>query len=473
MQSYSIHKVGSNKGAPRLYLEGATTSRAGFNPGKRYEVEISLEKKMVALRLKETGNRVVSSKEKKGVEVPVIDLNSQQLLSMFEGMDAVRVVMRNAEIFIMPLASAVRKKQRISDYLAKVQNNEPITVGSLSHGVGVLTHALHAGLTSAGMKSKLSFALEIRPELLDQAIATNDAWDMDTQYIAAPLQEFAFDVYAMAHLPQVTVLEMGLPCSGASVAGRAKLKTAHAEAHPEVGHLIAAAIAVIMRVNPLAIVFENVVPYQSSASMSILRNHLSDMGYACHETILEGTEFNVLENRKRMCMVAVTEGVEFDFDALNKPDKQERHLGEILEDIPDDDPRWSKMEGLKAKEIRDKEKGNNFNMQVFNKASSHIGTITKGYSKIRSSDPKIGSETNPDMLRQLTVSEHARVKDIPVHLVDGLSNTIAHESLGQSVLYTPFVAVGKLLGESLKLFGVGSFKPIAPQVNQLSLLMAA
>lgn len=465
MKSYSIHKVGSNKGAPRLYLEGAQASRAGFEPGKHYEVEVSLDKNMVALRLKDSGTRIVSRKEKKGVELPVIDLNSQAVLSMFEGMDSVRVVMRNAEIFIMPIASVVRKKQRINAFKSKMSKGEPLAVGSLSHGVGVLSHALHAGLKEAKLDSNLAFALEIRSELMDQANAMNDSWNKDTQYIAAPLQEFAFDAYAMAQLPQLSIIELGLPCSGASVAGRAKLKTPHAEAHPEVGHLIAAAIAVIMRVNPLAIVFENVVPYQNSASMSILRNQLSDMGYIVHETVLEGADFNVLENRKRMCMVAVTEGVQFDFEALEKPVKTERRLAEVLEDVPEGDARWSLMAGLKAKEIRDKEKGNNFNMQVFNGNSTHINTVTKGYARIRSSDPKIGSESNPDMLRQLTAGEHARVKDIPLHLVEGLSNTVAHEALGQSVLYTPFVAVGKLVGDSLKAF--------ATQSNLLQLKIAA
>ena len=45
--------------------------------------------------------------------------------------------------------------------------------------------------------------------------------------------------------------------------------------------------------------------------------------------------------------------------------------------------------------------------------------------------------------------EHARIKGIPEELVAGMSNTIAHEALGQSVLFEPFKAVGTLVGESL------------------------
>lgn len=452
MNVYSIHKLGTNKGAPRLYLEGNKTQRAGFTPGNHYEVEVSVEKSMVALRLKDGGSRVVSKKQKRGEDVPVIDINSQEILKVFEGMEAVRVIMRNAEIFILPLATEVRKNQRVKDFKDKMARNEPITVGSLSHGIGVLSHAVHKGFTNAGVKSKLSFALDIRDELLEQASSHNDAWDKDTQIIAAPIQEVAFDPYAMANLNQVNILEMGIPCSGHSVAGRAKRGTAIPEDHPEVGHLIAAAIAIIARVNPIGILFENVVPYGSSASMSILRNQLKDFGYTCHEDVLEGADWNELENRKRFCMVAVSEGVDFDFSKLKKPVKVERTLSEILENVPEDDARWSQMAGLKAKQERDIEKGNNFKMQVFNGESNVIGTITKGYSKIRSTDPKIQHPSNPDLLRQITPDEHCLIKGVPKSLIEGLSNTIAHEGLGQSINYNPFVSVANLLMEELMAF---------------------
>ena len=58
--------------------------------------------------------------------------------------------------------------------------------------------------------------------------------------------------------------------------------------------------------------------------------------------------------------------------------------------------------------------------------------------------------TDPDLLRQLNAREHARCKDIPEHLITGMSKTAAHELLGQSIAYLPFKAVGKLVGGTLK-----------------------
>lgn len=153
------------------------------------------------------------------------------------------------------------------------------------------------------MNAKLAFANEIRPELLEQAHEHNDAWDTDTIPLAAPLQNLAFDDWAMNQLPKAEVMEAGLP-GKAMVAGRAKRGLEHPEAHPEVGHLMLGFLAIIAKVQPAVVVLENVKPYMSSASMCILRNQLRDFGYAVHEQVLQASEWNAMEHRSRMCMVA-------------------------------------------------------------------------------------------------------------------------------------------------------------------------
>lgn len=46
-------------------------------------------------------------------------------------------------------------------------------------------------------------------------------------------------------------------------------------------------------------------------------------------------------------------------------------------------------------------------------------------------------------------AEHARAKLIPTHLADGLSETIAYEMLGQSVIHGAFVAISMHIGREL------------------------
>lgn len=450
MKAAEVHKIGVNKGAPRVYLQGAQPMRAGFKPGSNYTVEVVREKNMVVLKVCEAGNRVVSRKELAGREVPVIDINSKQALGLFEGMESIRAIIGDNVIYLLPLATELRKKERLDRLHSKLEKGEPIAVGSLNHGGGVLDHALHTGLKQAGIDSRLAFANDIDLDVLSQAQAHNEIWDENTQYIGMPMQELAFDEYAVARLSKVDILAAGIPCAAHSVAARAKKGHALPEDDPEFGHLMVAFLSIIARVNPAAVLLENVEPYRSSASMSIIRTQMRDMGYVVHERVLDASDWNCLEARVRMCMVAVTEGMEFDFDALVAPPKVARKLGEVLDDVAEDDPCWRPYDYLKSKEIRDAAKGSSFNMQLFDAQSSSIATLRKYYHKGGSTDPLLKHPSNPDLLRQLNANEHARCKDIPEHLIAGMSKTAAHELLGQSIAHPPFVAVASLLASMFK-----------------------
>lgn len=442
-KAYVVRKIGQNRGIPRVWLEGRQTAQAGFTPGQGYDV--ITEPGRIILRLAKGGERVVSQKTKGERILPVIDLRSKELLSRFDGCDAVRVVFGDREIIILPMASEVARCER-RERLAKKLSTGTLTTGSVCHGGGIMSHAVHSGLKAAGVNSELAFAIELREELLQHAAEANSAWTNKTLAVAAPLQEAAFDT--SLDLGLVEILEMGLPCSAASKAGRSKHGTKRPEQHADVGFLIAPALALIARVNPSVIVFENVPQYADSASADILRGQLKAWGYQLNETTLNGQDFGSLEHRARWCLVAVSDGIPFDFAALVKT-AETRQLGELLDPIGEDDARWSQMAGLKAKEARDLAAGKWFRMQTVTAASTKVPTLTKGYAKNRSTDPKLAHPTKPGLLRLLTAAEHARVKRIPDQLIAGLPQTVAHEVLGQSVIWSAFQAVAMTLGLAL------------------------
>lgn len=56
---------------------------------------------------------------------------------------------------------------------------------------------------------------------------------------------------------------------------------------------------------------------------------------------------------------------------------------------------------------------------------------------------------NEALARIFTPLEHCRLKGIPAYMVEGVSDTTAHQILGQSVIYPAFVAVAKQLGTSI------------------------
>lgn len=450
MYAYLYRKLSMHRGSPRFWLEGKQPARGGFLPGIRYSVSVSRDKKVIMLSVMDGGQRVVSGKEKGGERIPVIDINSKEILEIFEGIDVVRVIVRERRIFILPGVVELKRRERLDRIAKKMASGDVISVGSISHGIGVLSHAIHAGLKEGGVPAAMAFANDIREDFLNQSVEVNGVWDPQSMFLSAPMQELAQDRWAMEQIHPIDILEGGLPCSGASVAGRAKRGTECAEAHPEVGALVVPFIQLIQASNPAVVVLENVQPYQSSASMWILRNSLRDMGYETHETILDAAEFNELEHRKRMCMVAVTCGMHFSFDELVKPKPAERKLGEILENFAEDDPCWSGFDYLKRHQEKHAALGHGFQMQIFNEDSDHIGVLTKGYARIRPTDPKIAHPSNAELMRQLTPAEHSRCMGIPEKLITGMGKTAAHEGLGQSICYSPFRAVGRLLAETLK-----------------------
>lgn len=448
-------KLGFNKGAPRLWLEGILPARAGFTPGARYSVSTPDGENRVVLKVDDHGIRLVSAKTKADRQLPVIDLNSKELLSRFEGMNAVRVVLMNGEIHILPDAVEVKKADRKKRLEAALEH-KVVTVGSVSHGVGVLSNAMHSGLKAAGLDAKLVWACEIREEVAEQAAAANDAWDEDTIALAMPLQQLALaDEFTLSRLQRPVILEGGLPCTAASLSGRAKKGLAKAEDDETAGHLIAPFIALIARVNPCVVLLENVLPYFNTASASILRTTLKELGYDVQEKELRGEDY-AIEARPRRVLVAVTEGVEFDLEAMVAPARVQTTVGDILDPIGPDDPSWSTMQYLKDKEERDKAAGKGFAMNVVTPQSTRVGTLGTGYQKNRSTEPKLAHPTDPNLLRLFTVAEHARLKGIPDHLVAGVdSKTFGHELLGQSVIWPAFRQLGEHLGKAL----AGGIKP--------------
>lgn len=449
MNSASIYTLSQNKGAPRIYLDGKKPIRSGFIPGSHFVVEKT--EKSVILRLKsEVTRNKVSKKERNGQTIPVIDINSNQALEPLKGSTVVRVLFGPDCIVITRVASESRRIERLNRLKRVFQESAPVTTGGVAAGAGVLAHAAHQGFKDAGLKTRVAFHNEIRDDLSEHALRVNDALDERTQILNMPLQEMAFDPEVAARIEPVIALELGLPCSGASVAGRAKRHLGIPEEHPDVGHLVVGALALIAKVNPVVCVFENVPQYANTASAVLLRNQLRDFGYQVQEREFLGPDFGALEARRRWCLVAMTDGISFNLEEVLPGVYPSMKIADILDEPSKVEHKWSKMEGLKAKQERDIEAGKGFRMQLYSGEETSICTLTKGIAKNRSTDAKIVHPSNPDLLRIPTAAEHARCKGVPEHLIDGLAETTAHEMLGQGVVYEPFRALFQYIGNVLE-----------------------
>lgn len=452
-QAMAVTKVMTHRKRPRIWLQGRILESAGFAPAMAYTIISepgSCELRLVA---QAQGNRRVSGKSQARKVDPIIDINSADVLAVFATLERVKVLALPGLIVLMPLATDIKKAERLERIRRRLQCGEPLRIGSLAHGGGMLSKAVHEGLAAADVPSMLALANDIDGALLEHAARRNPAWDESTVMLSSPMQEVAFDTKLLQSLPQCDILEAGLSCTGASVAGRAKNGTACAEEHPDAGHLVVSFLVMVGALNPACVLLENVPPYRSSASMWIIRHQLRDLGYVVHETILDGQEWGVLDCRRRMCMVAVTEGMEFDFAQLMLPViEHQTTVADILENVPLDSSRWTPMTHLLSKAVRDLEQGKNFQMQVVEPDATWIRTMGKGYNKNRGTEPKLRHPFNPELLRIFTPVEHARSKGEDPALVEGLSATAAHALLGQGVISPAFRGVGALIGRFLRIF---------------------
>lgn len=449
VKSVSLSTLSQKGGRPRFWLEGQRPVAAGFVPGARFIIEHV--KQGILLKLADIGTNGVAKRERSNGRVDaIIDVTGEANLAPLQGCTTLRVTIGDGQIYISPVASEQRRVRRLARLRDRIQSGVSLVTAGIAAGGGVLSHAVHSGLKKANIPARLGMFNEIREDLVEQAIVNNDAVTPETVMLNMPLQELAFDDSVMSRLGEVDIVELGLPCSGASVAGRAKRKLDMPEAHPDVGHLAAGALAILAKLNPAAIIFENVVPYSNSASACILRQQLQDLGYVVHEKTMHGPDYGDLEARDRWCMVAMTKGIPFDMDLIPQPVVVERKLKDVMQSGEAVADRWSEMTGLKAKQERDIAAGKGFMMQIFTGEESTIKTLTKGIGKNRSTDPKIQHPENPELLRIPTAQEHAAFKGIPYQLVEGLSQTTAHELLGQSITYKAFEWMAAGVGTALK-----------------------
>ena len=443
MKSVVYSKIGEHRGSLRIWLEGQKLSAAGVQPGQRFSLQKS--ERSVRMLFEIEGDHTVSRKSRNGRELPVIDVRGRQLEGMFRANDRVRVVVSEGRIEVTLHHHQRTEGEREARISERINLGQPIIMGSLAHGGGVLDHAIHSGLKLSGVSSKLAFANEIEPDYLNTSIRNNPVWSKDSLALEGPMEDLEWNL-----LPKIDLLMAGLPCTGASLSGRAKNGLKAAEEHETAGTLFYAFLQAVSTLKPAVVVLENVPPYQNTVSMTVIRAVLHKLGYDVQEAVLNGKDFGALEHRSRLCMVASSQGLGFpSLETLVPTGVTSQKLGAVLDEVAEDDQQWKTFSYLAEKEVRDKLAGKGFRRQIVTPDSESVGTIGRGYAKARSTEPFVAHPTNPEMSRLLTPVEHARVKTIPATLVDGVSSTIAHEILGQSIIHDVFKAVGAWIGEAL------------------------
>lgn len=440
-------KLGENRGKARIWLEGGKLAREGYLPGGQYDRTVADGK--ILIKPNAAGAYTVGRKNRKGKTIPIIDICRDDLAEIFDGVEMLRVLVTKGKIVIEAHHQHQRVRERVARLLDRVKTGEPLRVCSLFHGGGLLDKAVHSGLERVGVESKIGVAVELDSAYLESSLENNpELWDEKSIPIESPVQH----VRLGHNTPQMDIVLAGIPCTGASRSGKTKNKLKHAEEHESAGALFFNFLNFVETINPAIVWVENVSEYANTASMAVIRSVLTSLGYDVQERILDGNEFGALERRQRLCAVGVSKGLEgvFDLDAVMPHVTKPAQIKDVIDWVPLDSDRWKAFDYLAEKELRDKAAGKGFVRQLLTGEEGHCGTIGRHYAKFRSTEPFLVHPAIPELSRLFTPAEHARLKGAPENVVDGLADTIAHQVLGQAIVYPAFEAVAMSLGRALR-----------------------
>ncbi|WP_286241233.1 DNA cytosine methyltransferase [Neptuniibacter halophilus] len=446
VKSYIYTQIQEHRNSKRVWLQGRKLAEAGFVKGATISKHWDAQRCQLTFRLDEKGEKVVSGRANKttGDVTPIIDLLDKDLAPAGTRL---RVTIMKGLVVCTLHHEEQKKWDREQRIMEVMQGKRPMKEGSLCTGVGVSTFGVHQSLKQQGIISQLEWVVDVEQTYLEAAARNNPALNDDTQLIVGSIEEVEPEL-----LSTVDVLSVSLPCTGFSLAGRAKLGLKFGEAHPEAATAVFGLMQIVKQTNPGVILSENVKQAKDSATYHLIISELERLGYTVKETILDGADAGTIEDRTRYFFVAVSNGLSEAFDLDNLP-TQERvydRMADVMDEVPYDSSMWKANDHLNEKAIRDKAAGKGFERQFITAVSTKVGVIGRHYMKGRSTEPFWKREDG--MERLMTVSEHAKVKLIPEKLVDGLSATVAHQGLGQSVLLPHITAIMDRVAEGLLKF---------------------
>lgn len=441
--------IGESRGMARIWIEGKRLAEAGVKAGQR--LRLSCQGGRLVLRPLKSGEHGESVRvsQRSRTQQPLLELRGAFLARLFGQGARLVIKMRRGRLSIARHHLDTKREVREGALVEHLARGLPLRVASLYHGGGVMDAALHEGLEQAGVASYCALVSEIDHRYIESSLRNNPQLFRDDSLILhAPVEQLDFQ--HGGELPAVHALVGGLPCTGASRQGKASNGHTHAEEHESAGAQFYAYLRMVERLNPALVVVENVVDYQGTAGYAVLLSVLRTQGYRVSERVLGGNEFGALDMRKRLAMVAVSEGLEgFDIEAVEPVATKPATIAEALDDPAEVADMWKDYKGLREKEARDLAAGKNFRRKILTPDAEAVPTLTRGYQKGRSTEAQLAHPTDPLLSRLFSRWEHARFKGVPARIIEGLSVTVAHEVLGQGVVYPCFLALGRALGRWL------------------------
>jgi DNA (cytosine-5)-methyltransferase 1 len=440
----SYHELDKKNNNSRIWLEGEPLTRAGFEPGGFYSMALNIDTLEATMTFvadspearklwREKKLRKVSGRKMVGWVKPIIDVCNADITQVFGPYGRFRAqAFSNGVITFSVHHEEFARVEREETFKANYKKGV-ITKGDAFLGFGISASGIKDGFAKTGIKTKQVWAVEMESRYLDIACKNSPETYRDAHLFAGKVEEIEPQL-----LDKVDAFSFSMPCTNHSLAGRTKKELSSAEEADEVTALFGVR-AIINATNPAIIFSENVPQAKESSSYRILIKELERRGYVCQEMILDKTHSGSLERRQRYWFVAYSKGLALGDITVDTTAPIHTSFGDIMESEEEFTGLWHDVEKLKKRERKNIAEGRNFRMNFLTAESTEIKTLPRNITKHQISTPVIPNH-DKSMYRLPTITEHADIKRIPRHLVAHASATVAHEGMGQSIVY--FHAVG-------------------------------
>lgn len=438
-------------GAARIYIQNKKNlCAAGLPAGTRINVTYSKHK--IIVQADENGSQMIQDTGRG----ELLELKNKSTYNSVGDLAFVTVTIRSGKVIITIHHNDKQKLAREESLLNAMTEGKAVRFSSFFSGLGMLSYHLKKGLQKAGIDTQIAFATDACEVAMECNVNANPIWDNATDDAVAITDTIGgIDLNDLVHSHFV---EIGLPCVNQSTLCA---KDSRDLEHPLVGTLFVKLLACLHKINPAIIMIENTPAFVNSKTLEIIKRELP--GYRFEEVMLNAHDYGELEARKRTCVVAISDGLPaLQLASLLPPEHVVRTpLSNILRPVADDSPLWRAMEHIKRK-VSDPKL--NFKNTLYTGVETLISTVTATYAAPKVGTPMIQHPTNPDLQRQLMVTEHGDLRSLPDSMYREIldvesgahpmvstrgSKTKAHRLLGNGVSGKVWNAVGEFIGNYL------------------------
>jgi len=248
-------------------------------------------------------------------------------------------------------------------------------------------------------------------------------------------------------IPNHGILCAGFPCQPFSHIGKRE-----GFEHPTQGTMFHDILRILEHKKTRVVFLENVlglVHHDKGQTLAIILDELTNLGYKCHTTILNSSDFRVPQNRQRFYLVGFLDDVDFSFP---EPPGQKVNIGDYLESNVSG---FSISKHLQKSYLFKKDDGSP-NL-IDNNTKGPIKTLVSTYHKIQRLTGTFVRDGETG-LRLLTTNECKSVMGFPEDFVIPVSRTQMYRQMGNSVVISVIEAIAKEIVSSLELFDEGSSK---------------